>query len=277
VTRRRRTALIAGAALGMLVAVLAVVLAGGGGRSGDARAPGTGTIERLVVGRGVRAAVVLRRPRTAADAPVVVFLHGWSGVDPALYGPWLRHLVRGGATVVFPVYQQPPFVDVRTPLVSAHAGLRSALRRIGRHGPLVAVGHSAGGALAADLAASARSAALPAPAAVYAIYPGRSLAAFPVRLDGPPPSRTPRRTRILALASPRDRVVGTETAREIVAGATRVPASRRTLRIVREPAVGDHLAPLRAGPRERRTFWVPLDRLLRQASGSRPSQLPAEP
>jgi acetyl esterase/lipase len=236
---------------------------------------------RFVVGRGVRAALVLRPAAATASSPVVVFLHGWGGVEESNYGAWLRHLARGGATVVYPVYQQPPFIDVRTPLPNVRAALRTALARIGRHGPLVAAGHSAGGALAADLAASARAAGLPSPAAVLAVYPGRSLEGFPLRLDGPSLSRIPERTRVVALASRRDTVVGTRTARAIVAGATRVPASRRRLRIVRDPRIGDHLAPTRDGARERRAFWRPLDRLVRlaraQPSGSAPSQVPAEP
>jgi acetyl esterase/lipase len=291
---RRRWGLAAAAALGVavVVAVVVAVSAGGegddrAGRSVPAAAPARGgtvpgaEVERLVVGRGVRSAVVVRPRGAGPRAPVVVFLHGWTAIDPALYGPWLEHLAAGGATVVYPVYQQAPFVDVRTPLRNVRSAVRTALRRIGRHGPLVAAGHSAGGALAADLAASAAGAGLPVPRAVYAVYPGRSLGRFPLRLSGPSLARIPARVRILALASPTDAVVGTATARAIVRQARRVPRERRTLRVIRSRAVGDHVAPQRAGARERRTFWRPLDRLLRlaqvPASGSRPSQVPAAP
>ncbi len=276
--------LAAGAAAVLVAVVLAVAVRGDGDDDPASRPAATAppsAREQFIVGRGVRAALVVRSPAPAPTAPVVVFLHGWGGVDPANYRGWLRHLVAGGATVVYPVYQQPPFIDVQTPLRNVRAAVRAALGRIGRHGPVVVAGHSAGGALAADLAASARAADLPVPAAVYSVYPGRSLGDFPVRLSGPSLRRIPRRTRIVAFGSPADQVVGTATARETIAGATRVPASRRTLRIVRDPAVGDHLAPQRDGARERRAFWRPLDRLLRdlppQASGSRPSQVPAEP
>jgi hypothetical protein len=295
----RRRLLAAAAALGA-VAVVAIVVAVSSGGEGDGRraggmraaTPATGSaaqgaaaqgpsIERLVVGRGVRAATVLRPRGAGARTPVVVFLHGWTAVDPALYGPWLDHLAAGGATVVYPAYQQAPFVDVRTPLRNVRSAVRAALRRIGRHGPLVAAGHSAGGALAADLAASAARARLPVPRAVYAVYPGRSLRGFPLRLSGPSLSRIPPRVRILALASPTDEVVGTATARAIVRQARRVPRARRTLRIIRSRVVGDHLAPQRSGAPEQRTFWRPLDRLLRLAqtppSGSAPSQVPAAP
>jgi acetyl esterase/lipase len=295
-SRRARAAVIAAgvAALAVAAAAVAVVATGGDdAERADRRAPAPvprpgrtlpaapAAVEEIRVGRGVRSAIVVRPRPARPAAPVVVFLHGWTAVDPAPYAPWLRHLVAGGATVVYPAYQQVPFLDVRTPLRNVRAALRTALARIGRHGPLVAAGHSAGGALAADLAASARRTGLPVPRAVYAVYPGRALRGFALRLAGPPLSRIPAPVRILALASPTDEVVGTATARAIVRGARRVPENRRTLRIIRAPAVGDHLAPQRDGARERRTFWRPLDGLVRvaqaRASGSSPSQVPAAP
>ena len=42
------------------------------------------------------------KPRTA---PVIVFLHGWGGMNPLYYGAWLDHLVKRGNIVVYPRYQ----------------------------------------------------------------------------------------------------------------------------------------------------------------------------
>ena len=36
------------------------------------------------------------RPRTA---PVIIFLHGWGGMNPLYYGAWLDHLVKRGNIV----------------------------------------------------------------------------------------------------------------------------------------------------------------------------------
>ena len=36
------------------------------------------------------------KPRTA---PVIVFLHGWGGMNPLYYGAWLDHLVKRGNIV----------------------------------------------------------------------------------------------------------------------------------------------------------------------------------
>jgi hypothetical protein len=39
-------------------------------------------------------------------APVVVFLHGWGGTDPAFYRPWIDHLARRGNVVLWVRYQE---------------------------------------------------------------------------------------------------------------------------------------------------------------------------
>ena len=213
---RRAAAIAAVAAVAAAVAIVLLT------RGDDAH-------ERFVVGSGTRAAVVMRPHDPGPGRPVVLFLHGWTANVPRAYDAWLRHLVDQGADVVFPIYQRPPFDDVRTPLPNVLAAVRAALARLPGHGPVIAAGHSAGGSLSSDYAASAASSGLPRPVAVYAVYPGRDLG--PGRfLRGPPLSRIAAGTRLLVLESPTDRVVGTATARSIVAGATRVHGELRTIR-----------------------------------------------
>ena len=223
----------------------------------------------------------VRRVAAPGPGPVVVFLHGWRAVEPAWYGLWIAHLVSQGDTVIYPAYQRPPFTDVSRPLSNAFAGLRAAFAVVDvAPGRLVVAGHSAGGTLAADYAALARSAGLPQPVAVFSVYPGRPLDAAGVGLAIVDARRIPAGTRVLALAGAGDRLVGSRVARQIVRTATR---ARATLRIVRDPAADDHAAPHRGGRAERRAFWEPLDALVAstaprgQASGSTPSQLPVEP
>ena len=233
--------------------------------------------ERVDVGSGPRGAAIFRpldasaagRARAAAApappappvaGPVVVFLHGWRAVDPASYGSWIAHLVRAGATVIYPAYQAAPFEDTTSPLPNTLVALRLAFERVhAARGRVVVVGHSAGGALAADYAASAQTAGLPVPAAVFSIYPGRSLRGIALRIPAVSARNIPAGTRVLAYAGARDRVVGSATARAIVRTATRARAS---LRIIRDPRVADHGAPGRSGAAARRTFWVALDRLI---------------
>ena len=186
----------------------------------------------------------------------VVFLHGWGAVEPRLYGPWIRHLVARGHVVIHPRYQDSVASPPPEALPSAVIGLRSALARTGRLRALVAVGHSAGGALAADLAAIAPRVGLPAPRAVLSLYPGRSLRGIPARIPPEALARIPRTTEVVALAGDDDAVVGTATARAIAR------QSGGRFELVRDDAADDHLAPQRADPAARRTFWRELDRLL---------------
>jgi pimeloyl-ACP methyl ester carboxylesterase len=203
------------------------------------------------------------RPDVDGPLPVVVFLHGWGAPDPAFYRPWLEHLARRGSAVVYPRYQDSFVEPPRQALGNVLAALRIALARPGLDtSSLVVAGHSAGGALAADYAALAATAELPAPRAIFAVYPGRRLPRVPRGLPEIPPRLIPAGTRIEALASRGDGIVGTGTARAIVRGATRADAR---LVLVDDEAVDDHQAPLRTDADARRAFWAPLDRLIEDA------------
>jgi acetyl esterase/lipase len=232
--------------------------------------PGT---ERIDVGIGPQGAAIFRAPGAAAGpAPVVIFLHGWVAIDAARYGPWIGHLVRGGATVIYPAYQSKPAYDTITPLANLLAGVRAALEHVQvAPGRLVVAGHSAGGALAADYAAVALANALPVPAAVFSVYPGRKLRHLAVPIPAVNPSLVAPDTRVLAYAGERDTAVGSGTATRIVAG---VPQAQATLRIVRDDAVDDHSAPRRFDKAAQRTFWGPLDELVAAtAEPARPAHI----
>jgi acetyl esterase/lipase len=217
--------------------------------------------ERVDVGIGAQAAAIFRRPGTAGwPTPVVIFLHGWVAIDPANYGPWIGHLVRRGATVIYPAYQSRPAYDTISPLANVLAGVRAALGHVQLvPGRLVAAGHSAGGALAADYAALATADGLPAPAAVFSVYPGRKLRHLPVPIPAADMGMIAPGTRVVAYAGERDTAVGGATARRIVSGATHADA---TLRIVTDDAVDDHSAPRRFDGAVQNTFWRPLDEVV---------------
>ena len=220
--------------------------------------PGT---ERVDVGLGAQAAAIFRRPAAAARrGPVVIFLHGWVATDPRRYGPWIGHLVGRGATVIYPVYQTRPAYETITPLANALTGVRAALAQVQlAPGRLVVAGHSAGAALSADYAAVAAANGLPAPAAVFSVYPGRKLSHLAVPIPSADLSTIAPGTRVLAYAGERDTAVGTGTAQRIVAAAAQAEAS---LQIIRDDAVDDHSAPRRFDPAAQRTFWEPLDALV---------------
>jgi acetyl esterase/lipase len=217
--------------------------------------------ERVDVGNGPQGAAIFRAPAApAGPGPVVIFLHGWVAIDAERYGPWISHLVRGGATVIYPAYQRRPAYDTITPLANVVAGVRAALEQVElAPGRLVVAGHSAGGALAADYAAVAASIGLPAPAAVFSVYPGRKLSHLAVPIPAANFSMIVPGTRVVAYAGERDTAVGSATARDIVEGAIQADA---TLRTIRDDAVDDHSAPRRFDSAAQRTFWAPLDELV---------------
>ncbi len=217
-------------------------------------------LDAAFAGEGARGAWVLRRRGGPREAPVVLFLHGWTAVDPASYGPWLAHLVRRGSTVVYPVYQDAPFLAPAVAFAGVVAGVRAALaaERLPRTRWVVA-GHSAGGAMSADYAASARRLGLPPARAVFAAYPGRQIRGIPLRLPEVDPAGIPAATRLVALYGADDRTVGAITAKRTIA---RARTRREELVRVGDPTVDDHLGPQRAGPATRRIFWRRLDALI---------------
>jgi len=108
-----------------------------------------------------------------ATAPVVVFMHGYGATSPNTYAGWINHIVRKGNIVIYPVYQTALDTPPAEYTPSALAAVVDAYQRLGSEGhvgadptKLAFVGHSAGGVLAANLAAEAGQAGLPAPRAV---------------------------------------------------------------------------------------------------------------
>lgn len=227
--------------------------------------------ERVDVGSGAQGASIFR-PRGAPAwqaRPVVIFLHGWVAIDPARYGPWIGHLARGGSTVIYPAYQTKPTRDTVTPLANVMAGVRAALGQVAiAPGRLVVAGHSAGGALAADYAAVAAANGLPAPAAVFSVYPGRRLRHLTTAIPEFDLASIAPETRLLAYAGERDSAVGSGAAKRIVAGAVHADAR---LQVVRDDAVDDHSAPRRYDDSARQTFWEPLDALIAATAQTAPT------
>lgn len=217
---------------------------------------------RRVYGRGARGVAVVRPVATDGPVPVVLFLHGWGYRSAGDYREWIRHLARLGNAVIVPRYQTDTRTDPAGVRAAMLAGVRTALRHIDpAPRTLVAVGHSAGAALAADYAAIARSHGLPRPRAVYAVYPGRAIRGTP-GIPAADLAQISSTTRLRVLAGAHDTVVGQAPARQLVEAATSVPAWRRRFVLVSRPPVADHLAALRSSSTARQTFWQPLDRLM---------------
>src|SRR5678815_1281176 len=123
---------------------------------------------------------------TPVTAPVIVFLHGYLGVNPVAYGAWIEHLVRRGNIVVFPIYQDS-LIGAERYSDDALTAVREAFRSLSSEpdhvrpdaeGRWALVGHSLGGPIAANLAAEAEAANLPRPRALMACNSGDANTVF---------------------------------------------------------------------------------------------------
>ncbi len=224
------------------------------------------TVVQLAAGAGRTGAWEFRRSDLRGKRlPVVLFIHGWGGIDPRTYRGWIDHLALRGNAVIYPRYQDSVITPPATVLGNVVLGVRRALALPDAPvdpSTLVAVGHSAGGALIADYAASAPALHLPVPRAIFAAYPGRAFGAdTPAAIPEIAGRDIAPTTRIVALAGDADEVVGTRWARRIVATATRVPRTQRRYRLITSDTVDDHQAPARTDSVARATFWRPFDEL----------------
>jgi pimeloyl-ACP methyl ester carboxylesterase len=187
-------------------------------------------------------------------APVVVFLHGWFAVNPGFYGAWINHLVRHGRIVIFPRYQNDVGTLPQDFLPNALAAVRDGLGAlsvgVGHVRPdkaqFALVGHSAGGNLAAQIAALASDphADVPRPRALVVIMPGEVI---PVR--EPTLDRIPASTLLLVVVGEDDLVVGDLRGRQIFTEATAIPRARKRFVLFRSdrhgypPLIAEHTAP----------------------------------
>ncbi len=186
------------------------------------------------------------------EAPFVVFLHGWGGTNPRLYGAWIQHIVRKGHIVVFPTYQATSFTPAEQMVPAALQSVQDAFARLLASGPvrprtgrIAWVGHSLGGLISAKLAAAYADQGLPPPAILMAVHPGGDS-----RLQVGPLDGLPTDTLVVLVVGDADRTVADRGAQAIRASLGRLPPENVALITIRsddrgdEPLTADHLAPL---------------------------------
>ena len=170
------------------------------------------------------------QPRTA---PVIVFLHGWGGMNPLYYGAWLDHLVKRGNIVIYPRYQSTLLTPIKDFLPNTLAAVKDAVRRLqterGHVTPdfskFATVGHSLGGVLAANVAAVASASKLPRVRAVMSVEPG--ITESPINVPLADLKKIPAETLLLAIAGDQDTLVRDTDAKRIYYESTRVPAQNK--------------------------------------------------
>lgn len=193
------------------------------------------------------------------SAPVVVFCHGWGAMNPKTYRAWIDHLVRRGNIVVYPLYQDslrtkpdeflPNAIDALkgafASLASGAQGIRGDLDRV------AVVGHSAGGVLAAEIAAVGASQGLPAIRAAMPVEPGdgsrgeRHRATVPMQDLSP----MPRDTLLLVVVGADDHLAGEDLGLRVYDEARALPAANRNVLELESDAhgapalVANHAAP----------------------------------
>jgi len=170
------------------------------------------------------------KPRSA---PVIVFLHGWGGMNPLYYGAWLDHLVKRGNIVVYPRYQANLLTSISEFTPNALQAVKDAIRRLQTEPGHVSadltkfatVGHSLGGLLAANVAALASETGLPRVLAVMSVEPGITEA--PINAPLGDLKKLPPETLLLSIAGDQDTLVRDTDAKRIYYESTRVSADNK--------------------------------------------------
>ena len=109
----------------------------------------------------------------------VVFLHGYGGLNPMIYGKWIRHLTDNGHCVIYPRYQNKilgtspnDFVTNTSAAIAAAYEALDSLDVLVDASSMYLIGHSYGGVISANLAANWRILRLPQPRVALLCQPG---------------------------------------------------------------------------------------------------------
>jgi acetyl esterase/lipase len=199
-----------------------------------------GAVLVLMHGEGAGRVYVFlpQAPALTGAVPVVLFHHGWQGMDPKNYGALIDHLVREGEAVIFPVYQDSAQTSPQVIVGNAAAGDRAGLGLLAaRHltadpQKILYFGYSMGAAISLDLALSPADFGLPAPRALVLLAPGDAPAVATGAAGRPiigNLSRLPRTLPIAMMAGAEDIQIGLPTARGLAARLCGILPDRRVL------------------------------------------------
>jgi poly(3-hydroxybutyrate) depolymerase len=220
------------------------------------------------------------------QAPLVIFLHGWSAMTPDTYRGWVNHLAKRGNIVVYPRYQDRLLTPATEYFPNVAASVRDALDVLAKPGHVKAdlervavIGHSAGGVQVANYAVLAASEKLPAPKAAMIVEPGQGkdggIKIIPMEDCG----KFPASLKLIVMVGDADGMVGTGCARTIWRDTRHV--SERAFVTLRSDAHGvpplnaNHLAPISWSRRTTDALdwfglWKTFDALMDAAFSGKP-------
>ncbi|MBB3018343.1 dienelactone hydrolase [Microvirga lupini] len=171
----------------------------------------------------------------ARARPVVIFLHSWGAVNPALYGGWIDHLARKGHLVLFPRFQDVNRSRPADATNLAETLIEAALAELANdpnarpdRERVALIGHSAGVPLALNLAAGAGSGKVPSPKLIFGLMAGgiasnekeRGILLRDLSTIDP-------QTLIITMSGDRDYLPADRASRLILQQASAVPAARK--------------------------------------------------
>jgi hypothetical protein len=244
------------------IPVAILVLLGLVGCGGGQSYPKSATVEGPIVeGSDPAKGVWLFQP-AGKPKRMVIFFHGQGGPEeatPTNHRPWIDHMVKDGAVVIYPRYEQDYAAAVLGPAI---AGVRTANERLGKPDlPVLAIGYSRGGALAVEYAAASAGHDVPVPDIVESV----NTVSFGEQ-DHPTDLRPLGKETTLALIVSDQDDLGVQGARGLLARLRKAgfPGGNIELSFARSHGSfnADHLAPLDPSPNAQEAYWAPTDALL---------------
>lgn len=175
-------------------------------------------------------------------APVVLFHHGWQGMNPLNFGGLIDHLARSGQVVIYPVYQESERTSPQVVTANAAAADRRALAALGKRYRLTAdprrvlyFGYSMGAAISLNLALDPKKHHLPAPRALVLAAPGDAqhvARGEEGRSIIGPVEKLPRTLPVAIVTGAADTTIGLPTGRLLARRLCKIRADRRVLMVL---------------------------------------------
>ena len=193
-------------------------------------------VSKRAVGRASGATFVFHAAGQASEPrPVVVFLHAWGATNPQIYGGWIEHLARKGYLVLSPRFQETGRTRAADATANATSHLKEAFAELAtdpeaRPDParVALIGHTAGSAIAINLAGTAKEEGLPVPKLVFMAMPG-GIASDPKArgIQLADLSQVDPGTMLITMTGDREFRAADAAARRILRETTEVPPNRK--------------------------------------------------